>query len=129
MDKIFVYGTLKRDGRYFSLIEKEVKLINDDCCTKGMLISLGKYPALIDGSGMVCGELFEITDEGLRICDEIEGYSSLKETNKSLYYREKRDIFDPKESLIDSAIVYIFNLAEISFNWQNQTAKIIIEKI
>jgi len=122
---LFVYGSLKRDGRYFSLIEKEVKLVDDDCYVEGMLISLGKYPALIDGNGLVRGELFEITDKGLQICDEIEGYSSLKETNKNLYYREKRDIFSlPERSLIGSAIVYILSFIEMSLEWKNKTAKI-----
>jgi gamma-glutamylcyclotransferase (GGCT)/AIG2-like uncharacterized protein YtfP len=122
---LFVYGSLKKNGHYFSLIEKEVKLINDDCYTKGMLVSLGKYPALIDGNGMVHGELFEITNEGLRICDEIEGYSSLKEINKNLYYREERDIFSlPERSLIGSAIVYILSFTEMSLEWKNKTAKI-----
>lgn len=48
---LFVYGTLKRSGEFHSLIQKEIELLNSDCYTRGILISLGKYPAMIDGIG------------------------------------------------------------------------------
>jgi len=125
MDKIFVYGTLKRDGRYFSSIEKEVKFIRDDVYVRGVLISLGKYPGLIEGNGKVIGELFSITEIGLKKCNKIEGYSYY-DKDKNLYYPMRKDIFSEQEIFVDSAIVYIFNTVSTYFVWQNKTAKIIV---
>ena len=54
--KVFVYGTLMRglsrhhymsDGRF-----------EGEASAKGRLISLGEYPALLDGAGTVRGELY-----------------------------------------------------------------------
>jgi gamma-glutamylcyclotransferase (GGCT)/AIG2-like uncharacterized protein YtfP len=111
---LFVYGSLKRSGQFHYLIQKEIELLNDDCYTRGILISLGKYPAMIDGIGKVSGELFSITDKGLSICNRIEGY---KPGKYSFYYPVHKDVYEPNGDFAADALVYIINPLNISFNW------------
>lgn len=114
---LFVYGSLKRSGQFHHLIQEEVELLNDDCYMRGLLVSLGKYPAMIDGIGKVKGELFSITSKGLSICNRIEGYRPGK---YSFYYPVHKDVYGPDGSCcVGDALVYIINPLNISFNWFN----------
>ena len=114
---LFVYGSLKRSGQFHHLIQEEIELLNDDCYTRGTLISLGKYPAMIDGIGKVRGELFSITDKGLSICNRIEGY---KPGKYSFYYPVYKDVYElDGHCYVRDALVYIVNPLNISFNWFN----------
>lgn len=115
MDKLFTYGTLKRDGRFHYSIEKEIQLINDDCYMRGVLISLGEYPAAIDGIGKVWGELFSITEKGLQICHKIEGYEPGKDI---VYYPVHKTVYELDGfCLAKDAIVYIINPLNVDFCW------------
>jgi gamma-glutamylcyclotransferase (GGCT)/AIG2-like uncharacterized protein YtfP len=44
------------------------------CTLPGRLYDFGDYPALIDGDGLIYGEVFEVDDETLHIIDAFEGY-------------------------------------------------------
>ena len=114
---LFVYGSLKRSGMFHNLIQDEVELLNSDCYTRGILISLGKYPAMINGIGKVRGELFSITSKGLSICNRIEGY---KPGRYSFYYPVFKDVYEQDgHCYVRDAIVYIVNPLNITFNWFN----------
>lgn len=124
MNQLFVYGSLKQGGQFHHLIQEEIELLNAFCYTRGILISLGKYPALIEERGRVVGELFSITDKGLHICDKIEGFAPNEE---NLYSPIRKNIFDMRGITICRAIVYVFNPFNMVYIWDNENCKLIID--
>ena len=89
--QIFVYGTLMRgfsrhhfmsDGRF----EGEASAV-------GRLISLVEYPALLDGAGMVRGELYSFDDlpAALDVLDDVENFEPTN-PEASEYVREVRRV-------------------------------------
>lgn len=84
---IFVYGTLKR-GEERETCWPRRPLSIEWATTRGQLRDLGSYPALVEGSDAVLGELWQIAADDLAITletlDEIEGYA---QTDDDLYTR------------------------------------------
>lgn len=74
---IFVYGTLKR-GQVRERMWPRKPVRVEAATTAGALFDLGPYPALVQGSDVVEGELWHIAagdmGETLRTLDEVEGY-------------------------------------------------------
>jgi gamma-glutamylcyclotransferase (GGCT)/AIG2-like uncharacterized protein YtfP len=75
---IFVYGTLKRGHvREACWPRRPVKV--EAAAVRGTLYDLGPYPALVEGSDLVAGELWHFAAEDLpatlAALDRIEGYS------------------------------------------------------
>lgn len=77
-EKIFVYGTLKTGHGANSIINNRAEFICEDRI-EGSLYNLGAFPGYkTEGSGMVSGEVWEITDEALpAMLDNYENYPSL----------------------------------------------------
>ncbi|WP_134702383.1 gamma-glutamylcyclotransferase [Ammoniphilus sp. YIM 78166] len=76
MAYIFVYGTLRSGQYYHHLIEKQIQSIQK-ATVEGLLFDLPYgYPAVIEGTGRVVGELFtfENHQQALCILDELEDY-------------------------------------------------------
>ena len=59
----------------------------------GTLVSLGRYPGLIEGSGSVRGELYRFADlaAALDVLDDVEGFEPTDPAN-SLYVRVARRV-------------------------------------
>ena len=74
---VFVYGTLKR-GQCRERAWPRQPLSIEPAWTPGRLYDLGPYPALLEGSDGVLGELWHFApgdmDETLRVLDGIEGF-------------------------------------------------------
>jgi gamma-glutamylcyclotransferase (GGCT)/AIG2-like uncharacterized protein YtfP len=77
-DKIFVYGTLKTGCGANSILQGRAEFICEDRI-EGSLYDLGSYPGFkSEGSGLVSGEVWEITDDLLpRMLDNYEDYPRL----------------------------------------------------
>lgn len=77
-DKVFVYGTLKNGKSANHFLQSRAEFIDNDRI-EGSLYNLGAFPGYkATGSGMVAGEVWEITDEKLPdMLDSYEGYPSL----------------------------------------------------
>jgi len=75
IEKVFVYGTLRRGEPNRPLIEPLVAS-SLPARVRGDMYTLGEYPAVIPGGGRVRGELLGFTDlaEALRRMDELESY-------------------------------------------------------
>jgi gamma-glutamylcyclotransferase (GGCT)/AIG2-like uncharacterized protein YtfP/cation transport regulator ChaC len=75
MEKVFVYGTLRRGEANYGLLEGADRVAST-AYTKGRLVDTGYgYPAMIaDKDGIVIGELYEVDDGGLLRLDELEDY-------------------------------------------------------
>ncbi len=97
MQRVFVYGTLKKGkgnhGRIFSGYDIKIT----PAWTYGKLYDLGWYPALTQGNNKVYGELIEFDDpEILMKIDMLEGYSG-KESSFNFYERREIQVFSDKE--------------------------------
>lgn len=110
-EKIFVYGTLKSGQHANHLLRDYAEFINDDRI-EGSLYNLGAFPGFkAEGSNMVSGEVYEISDEKLpRMLDEYECYPTLYDrvkirTEKGYYcwvYVLKRKI--KQDQLIEEGV-------------------------
>ena len=105
--KVFVYGTLMQGfGNHRVMEEAQGKFI-----TKAFIrdkdiffVSLGSFPAVIDGKGIVFGEIYEIPDEKIKtwrgdlypikVLDSLEGYNS--KTRNGMYLRKRAVAVTPK---------------------------------
>lgn len=73
-ETLFVYGTLKKDGHNYCVMERA----KGTFVCKGLtspyydLVSLGGFPGMIMGAYRVSGELYEVED--LSPIDFLEGY-------------------------------------------------------
>lgn len=77
-EKIFVYGTLKTGHGANSFLQNRAEFVDEDRI-EGSLYNLGAFPGLkTEGSGMVSGEVWEITDPNLpEMLDSYENYPVL----------------------------------------------------
>lgn len=104
--KIFVYGTLLKGMSRFGVLAESQFLGHG--CIRGQLYDLGDYPAIIEGSGTVYGELYEIDGEKRRELDRIEAYHPDDEEH-SLYLRKEADITLLNDGAYESAYAYFYN--------------------
>lgn len=81
IEKLFVYGTLRSpagtgaaDTRNYEFVANEVISTRPATLTGADLLSFIHYPGIKPGQGTVVGELFELTPDGLDICDGIESH-------------------------------------------------------
>lgn len=83
MNKLFVYGTLKKGYSRNSVLE-ESKFIGEYITKPNFtMVDLGFFPGLIEvGDTSITGELYEVSDEILEYCDRIEGHPTF-------YFRKK----------------------------------------
>ena len=75
MNKLFVYGTLKKQYSRNDILSaasfiKEIKSL-----PRYTMIDLGAFPGILDsGINVIYGELYEVDDSTLEMCDLIEGH-------------------------------------------------------
>jgi gamma-glutamylcyclotransferase (GGCT)/AIG2-like uncharacterized protein YtfP len=87
-------------------LRPHVRVVSD-CLIPGALFDVGPYPALLEGDGVVRGELWRTTSaEALGVLDAWEGYASADEPG-SEYLRRWVLLVEPKLS----AWVYVWNRA------------------
>ena len=96
---VFVYGTLlKGRANYEHYLAPANPIMR--CEAEGFdLYELGAYPAAVEGTGTIKGELYKVTLEQLEKLDRLEG-------NGSLYTREKTLVTG--YSLFEKAEAYIY---------------------
>ena len=86
---VFVYGTLMRGlSRHHYMNGGRFE---GEAAADGRLISLGEYPAFVDGSGTVRGELYTFDDlpAALDVLDEVEEFEPA-DPDASEYVRDAR---------------------------------------
>jgi gamma-glutamylcyclotransferase (GGCT)/AIG2-like uncharacterized protein YtfP len=84
--KIFVYGTLKKGGRFFNSYRfGNVVHSIKDATLYGYQLWKGIYPYIEEGAGVIHGEVHEYDESCLETFDLIEG-------NPTFYCREKLEI-------------------------------------
>ncbi len=103
---IVFYGSLmEKYGKQDALgIRGKIQSIGQ-CELPGILYDLGEYPGLIQGVGIVYGELFELTDVGvLKQLDQFEHFFP-EDCKNSMYIRTDIRLLKPDIK----AWVYIYN--------------------
>lgn len=107
---LFVYGTLKR-GQLNHVLVAPYTLSVEPARARGRLYDLGLYPALVEGDGLVEGELLHLRRSDLRkvlaLLDRLEGYVP-EEPSASMYVRRVVEVIvwdgEPRE-----AYTYYYN--------------------
>lgn len=75
MNKIFVYGSLRKHGGLHGAVKNTNYLGKFNTRPEYNLYSLGAFPALVkNGKTSIVGELYEVNEEVLRTLDMIEGH-------------------------------------------------------
>ncbi len=93
MQKLFVYGTLKKGKGNHDRILSGYDIKITPAWTYGKLYDLGWYPALTQGNNKVYGELIEFDDpEILMKIDWLEGFRR-KDSPSNFYDRVKTTVF------------------------------------
>ncbi|QCR32806.1 gamma-glutamylcyclotransferase [Lysinibacillus sp. SGAir0095] len=121
MKKIFVYGTLRK-GEVNAHLLKYATCIEENCWTHGLLFDSGYgYPALLpSATHRTVGELYEVTQNELKLLDELEDYTEGGTNN--LYERVEQEVFTMDG--VTLAFVYISNNDDLlkeeitSGNWK-----------
>lgn len=73
---LFVYGTLKRGFHNHVCLGQNATFIGEADLHGWKMYSLGGFPAIAQGDGIVQGEVYEVDDDGFQRCDRLEGYPS-----------------------------------------------------
>ncbi len=81
---LFVYGTLLSGMDYAHLLSDATFL--GLAYTFGSLYEVSWYPALVEGEGMVFGELYDVKENTLKVLDEFEDYDACS-PDKSVFVR------------------------------------------
>jgi gamma-glutamylcyclotransferase (GGCT)/AIG2-like uncharacterized protein YtfP len=104
---IFVYGLLMR-GRELHHHMEGAQFAGEGT-TRGTLVSLGRFPALIAGDGAVHGELYRFDDMpgALDVLDDVEEFDAT-DPDASLYVRVVRPVHMSDGTDVD-AWVYLYN--------------------
>jgi len=87
---IFVYGSLKKGFYNHNIYLEDVEYIGTGVIDGYDMYSLGKFPAIVEGNGVVYGELYKVTEEELSAIDMLEGYNPLTDTG--LYIRRTVEV-------------------------------------
>jgi gamma-glutamylcyclotransferase (GGCT)/AIG2-like uncharacterized protein YtfP len=84
-NRLFTYGSLRPGYGNFAAISQWV-VAHEPATTEGVLISLGAFPALVQGRGVVQGDLLSVEPDAFLVADRIEGCSP--DPNRALYIRK-----------------------------------------
>jgi|HubBroStandDraft_2_1064218.scaffolds.fasta_scaffold1401279_1 gamma-glutamylcyclotransferase (GGCT)/AIG2-like uncharacterized protein YtfP len=105
--RVFVYGTLMRGcSRHHHLSDGR---FDGEATADGRLISIGEYPALIDGAGSIRGELYAFEDvpAALDVLDDVEDFDAANPEGSEFVREARRVCRDDGTELI--AWLYVYN--------------------
>lgn len=127
MLKVFVYGTLKPDGKYYQIHCRGKTLQELKCWTIGRLYALPLgYPAMIRETTLdnakakvfdrVYGYLLTFASQkNLESLDELEGYSGIPYSPLNEYDRAKIIVYDEANQAIDGVWTYFMTQEKVTF--------------
>ncbi len=104
--KIFVYGTLLK-GMERAVVLKE-SLYLGPAMAQANLYDMGAYPGIKQGSGIIVGELYNISEDVLNTLDQIEGYFPA-DLSSSLFIRKTILVKNLANGHEIEALTYFYN--------------------
>lgn len=122
MVKVFVYGTLKPDGKYYQIYCRGKTLQEVKCWTIGRLYGLPLgYPAMIQEilddrtDHRVYGYLLTFASlKDLDNLDKLEGYSGIPNSPLNEYDRAKIIVYDEANQAIDGVWTYFMTQKKVN---------------
>ena len=97
---VFVYGTLMKGETHHHYLENSTFL--DMATIEGYeMYNVGWYPAIIDGNGLIIGELYQVPNTDMPSIDMLEGEGSL-------YIKRYETVTDNKGNS-SFAFIYVYN--------------------
>ncbi len=113
--KVFVYGTLKPNGKFYPLYCQGKTIQEQKCWTRGKLFALSVgYPGMIEGNDRVYGFLLTFASMSeLENLDKLEGYSELRNLVENEYERKKVLVYDEFNQPLDEAWAYFMTLEKV----------------
>ena len=102
MIKVFVYGTLKQ-GFYNNRVMGDSAFVQRDTLAGHKMHNLGCFPAITEGTGVVSGELWHVSEDQMDHLNCLEGFQS--EGSAHNYYNRK----SVKLNGGDDALVYFMD--------------------
>ena len=97
---VFVYGTLMRNYRNHGYMNDSA-YIGDGSIDGFEIYDLGTYPGIIEGKGVVLGEVYQITEDTEKRLDFLE-------EEGSLYLKKQVNVrVDDNQTI--TAFVYVYN--------------------
>jgi gamma-glutamylcyclotransferase (GGCT)/AIG2-like uncharacterized protein YtfP len=112
MQRVFVYGTLKKGFANHDRIFAGCNIKITPAWTYGELYDLGYFPAMTEGNNKVHGELIEFDDpKVLRKIDQLEGYRK-KGCHLNFYERERVTVYT-KEGWPHQAWIFRLSKSQI----------------
>lgn len=123
--ELFVYGTLKRGGKWHHLVENEV-FIGEDAVNGEMYLEKGGfYPVLYDGKDMIQGEIYRVGEAAYQRVLALESDADYDiKTAQAISGREVRIFFFKDESQKDSEKRIVeFHAAEYFKRWLDVTPR------
>lgn len=114
--KVFVYGTLKPNGKYYPFYCEGKTIKEEQCWTKGKLFALPVgYPAMIEGNEHIKGFLLTFASSSeLTNLDKLEGYSGIENSINNEYERKKILVYDQLNQPLDYAWAYFMTKEKIN---------------
>lgn len=108
--KVFVYGTLRK-GEVNAHLLNNATCLEKNCWTYGQMYDTGEgYPAITPSiTFRIVGELYEVTENELKLLDELEDYEEGSTNN--LYERVEQEIYTDNGATV--AFVYVTNRKEL----------------
>ena len=83
MQKVFVYGSLRKGGGLHDVLEDCKFLCFAKTSCNYTMISLGSFPALLEeGDNSILGEIYEVNKQTLASLDRIEGHPNFYKRTK-----------------------------------------------
>lgn len=116
--KIFVYGTLKKNGLLHDVI-KHCKYLGKHV-TKPLyrLESAGAFPVMASGNSHVKGEVYDVPEETMPILFHIEQAYQFKELENNIWF-----FFFPLPDDAKSTDVYNIKFENNTYEWLNKSSR------
>lgn len=107
---VFVYGTLKKgQPRHEILIDGNAEFVDEAVLEGYEMYDTGYYPGIVEGKGVIYGEVYKVSDDLIEVLDIIEG------VDYNLFKREAVvvNLLNQKQKIYVWA--YIFNMSVSNF--------------
>jgi gamma-glutamylcyclotransferase (GGCT)/AIG2-like uncharacterized protein YtfP len=114
--KVFVYGTLKPNGKYYPIYCQGKTIKEQKCTALGKLFALPcGYPAMVMGNEQIWGFLLIFADvKELANLDKLEGYSGYDNASNNEYERREILVYDENNLPLDTAWVYFMSKEKVN---------------
>tara|TARA_R110000751_G_scaffold301787_1_gene415450 strand:+ start:223 stop:585 length:363 start_codon:yes stop_codon:yes gene_type:complete len=96
---VFVYGSLKQGFHNHRLMEGAT-YVGEGTIAAAAMFSLGSFPAVVHGTGVVYGEMWEVSGAQAQALDRLEGHPT--------FYRREELLVELSDGELHTAWVYIY---------------------